>query len=363
MNVNRSCSAATAALCSIAIALMGASGAQAATPIQTVAPDGLTIRLVDYSIGADECTTPASALGQGINRDSNLKFFCSPAMDAGDANVMDRYINRYGDNGDSAGGGTRYTFPANGTAERTLNAAGYPTMRDDTHGALITQDLSYLFDDSAHEGKTVYEVAEANLLHYDGDGQYTFDQDWDADWEPATGSFSVHEAGGWGLFFPFDPPGGDYMTKNHYFGMQITQNFWQPDNGITTAGNPMRFDFVGDDDVWVYVDGVLVLDLGGINTGYGWIDFSTGRVSDHKNGKWEDTTIRELFEKAGVTPDGGFEGDTLASNTAHELRMFYLERGHYASAFRLSYNLQPYSYPLTYELNYGTGTVPGKEDQ
>lgn len=128
-NITRSM---TAILCAAGLAFTGAMGAQAAgTGIGTVAPEGFDVTLYDYSIGMDSCATPAANLDTGINKGSNLKFFCSPADDAGDRNVMDRYINRYGrDSG--------YEFPANGTAERTLNANGYPVMRDDTNHGLIT---------------------------------------------------------------------------------------------------------------------------------------------------------------------------------------------------------------------------------
>ena len=351
-----------AILCAAGLAFTGTIGAQAAgTGVGTVAPEGFDVTLYDYTIGMDSCATPAANLDTGINKGSNLKFFCSPADDAGDRNVMDRYINRYGrDSG--------YEFPANASAERTLNANGSPVMRDDTNHGLITQDLGYLFDSSQHDGKTVYRVANPNLLRDDGDGQYTFDGYWGATYDKASGSFDTYYIGQNGLFFPFDPQGGDWTAKNHYFGMKIEQDFWQPTDGLTLSDKPMKFSFQGDDDVWIYIDDVLVADLGGINIGNATIDFNTGAIHTHKNmptsaegGKGYDTTIREQFEKAGVTPEGGFDGDTFADNTGHTLTMFYLERGNYASTFGLSYNLQPVSYPLAYELNGGSGVNPNKE--
>ena len=362
MNVSKPMAGLAAILCSIGFMTAGTAGAQAAgAGIDTVAPEGMSVTLYDYSIGKDTCATPAANLETGINRGSNLKFFCSPAADAGDPNVMDRYINRYGrDSG--------YDFPADGTVERTLNAAGYPVMRDDSNHGTISQDLSYLFDASQRDGKTVHRVETPNLMRDDGDGQYTFDDWWGATLNPASGSFDVYDNGAQGMFFPFDPQGGDWTEKNHYFGMKIEQDFWQPTDGLTLSGEPMKFHFQGDDDVWIYIDGTLVADLGGINIGDADIDLSTGRIHSWKNmpgqaegGSGYTTTIREQFEKAGTVPTGGFDGDTLAGDTGHTLTMFYLERGNYASTFALSYNLQPVSYPLEYDLNDGAGIIPNKQ--
>lgn len=127
---------------------------------------------------------------------------------------------------------------------------------------------------------------------------------------------------------------------DHYFGMTLSVPFRQPIDGKTSATDPMTFSFSGDDDVWVFIDDVLVADLGGLHGRLNLdIDFSTGIVN--VNGQTH--TLRDSFKAAGLEGDftSGFNANTFASNSAHTLKMFYLERGGWASNLALSFNLQP----------------------
>ena len=69
-------------------------------------------------------------------------------------------------------------------------------------------------------------------------------------------------------------------TPTYGFGMVTSVDFQMTDDGKDAEGNPIEFSFSGDDDVWVYVDGVLALDIGGTHDAItGTIDFSTGDVT------------------------------------------------------------------------------------
>ena len=140
--------------------------------------------------------------------------------------------------------------------------------------------------------------------------------------------------------------GGEGM--NHYLGMTVTSDFLQPENGQIQGSDGtlqnMRFDFTGDDDVWVYIDGVLVMDLGGIHSPQsGWIDFATGEVSAGGNA----TSIYERFINAlGRDAADLFEQIPDTDNyrfkdfSYHTIKFFYLERGNDQSNCKITFNLQ-----------------------
>lgn len=139
----------------------------------------------------------------------------------------------------------------------------------------------------------------------------------------------------------YDEPLYGFKEDNEFqFGMYLKTDFLQPKNGQVNEKN-MVFEFTGDDDMWVYIDGVLVLDLGGIHDALsGSINFSTGvvRYQTKSGNNYEQTTLKKLFEDAGVTAD--FVGDTFANYSSHTMQMFYMERGAGASNLRIKFNLQ-----------------------
>lgn len=126
----------------------------------------------------------------------------------------------------------------------------------------------------------------------------------------------------------------------------MTTEFVQPANGKTNKNEDMIFEFSGDDDVWVYIDGVLVGDLGGIHEKATLdINFATGVVRvghiDGANGSpkyFPDTTIKAMFQAAGVDTSN-FRDDTFRDSSKHKLSFFYLERGAGASNMSLKFNL------------------------
>lgn len=128
--------------------------------------------------------------------------------------------------------------------------------------------------------------------------------------------------------------------------MSVTTEFVQPASGKTTGDKDMVFEFSGDDDVWVYIDGVLVGDLGGIHEKATLkINFATGGVHvghvDNANDPEktiQDTTIKAMFQAAGADTTN-FSGNTFRDSTKHTLSFFYLERGAGASNMSLKFNL------------------------
>lgn len=259
---------------------------------------------------------------------------------------------------------------------------GYPSIKAGTYtsyntsGTYTDESLAYLFNnDSQVNGKAVYNKVQG--LFQLKDGYYVYDS-YGSDgnyavYNSTTNSFDVYDKAGVykdsvsdanrGQFFPFDsadkvfeerngqlsPIGitdGTNDKLNHHFGMSMTTEFVQPKEGKTTDLKDMVFKFSGDDDVWVYIDGVLVGDLGGIHEKATLeINFATGEVKvghvDGANGtkkEIEKTNIKAKFEDAGADTTN-FSGNTFCNSTKHTLSFFYLERGAGASNMSLKFNL------------------------
>ena len=135
-------------------------------------------------------------------------------------------------------------------------------------------------------------------------------------------------------------------SNNFYFGMYGTADFYQPVDGQVN-GSDMIYEFTGDDDMVVYIDGTLVLDLGGIHDAQsGFINFATGSVeytnqTTNNPVKWNYTTIKSMFEKAKTLNTTRWDGDTFADGTEHKIQIFYQERGAGASNLKMKVNIPP----------------------
>lgn len=148
---------------------------------------------------------------------------------------------------------------------------------------------------------------------------------------------------------------GVALTPNagaeYWFGMYMYASFYQPKDGQVEAADGtksnMVFEFTGDDDMWVYIDGVLVLDLGGCHDALsGTINFATGEVrwqSQGTPGSYafdQSDNLYNIFYKQGKVTPAGWDGTTtFADGTVHTIQMFYMERGRGASNLKLSFNL------------------------
>ncbi|MDD6519322.1 MAG: SpaA isopeptide-forming pilin-related protein [Oribacterium sp.] len=135
---------------------------------------------------------------------------------------------------------------------------------------------------------------------------------------------------------------------NYYFGMYGWAEFYQPVGGQVN-GEDMIFEFTGDDDMVVYIDGVLVLDLGGIHDAQsGYINFATGVVgyTNQKTGatvNWNHTDIYQQFYNARSLVKTSWKTgtNTFADGSKHKIQFFYMERGAGASNLKIKVNIPP----------------------
>ena len=143
------------------------------------------------------------------------------------------------------------------------------------------------------------------------------------------------------------------QSPNYYFGMEVDASFVQTPNGRDDWGHDLIFEFAGDDDFWFYVDGELVLDLGGIHSAQkGSVNFCTGKVVCNGN----ETTLRDIFiqnrEDRGMShedavadvadlfesKDGG-QTYQFKDYSNHTTKIFYMERGAGSSNLHIRFNL------------------------
>lgn len=133
---------------------------------------------------------------------------------------------------------------------------------------------------------------------------------------------------------------------DYWFGMTMEFNFYMPRDG-SINGKDMIFEFSGDDDVWVFIDDVLVLDLGGTHGAVdGSINFKTGKVEAYLNwngtvGNKNKTTIYQSFTEASSLDiiKWNDTNTTFANYTKHTLKFFYLERGATVSNCKIKFNI------------------------
>lgn len=246
--------------------------------------------------------------------------------------------------------------PYSNIMKKTLGKDSYPVLNKGNE-----ESSSYLFSTDSGTGKTVYSDANY-LFKKDADGYYEYDSAKNfAQFDEKTKHFTVYKVPGsstnainlqkdsgnkpHGSFFPFNTLGDSIYEGIHeisgnspdfHFGMTMSAKFIQPKDGKIN-GNNMVFEFSGDDDVWVYIDGVLVLDIGGIhNAASGSINFANGNVTVGNN---NNLNLRKLFADANEEGDFVSGENRFADYTMHTINFYYLERGEGDSNCKLKFNL------------------------
>lgn len=359
-----------------------------APTVQGVNHAGTVINLFDYWTKTQDASDEEKGVDdQGINADHALKF-------GKNLNLSEK---------EKYGLWNVYTGNSNGVrrgiVQNTLGEDGYPALSGNpdvftpekptelTTVGDTMESLAYLFDPTKTSDYKAIHRNVSNLLQVDEQGYYYYNSQKNyAEYNEDSNSFTLYDT--WGVycagvspdgqFFPFNSFGevkdlnSVNAAMNHYFGMTLTTRFVQRYDGYTSSAKTEQttFEFAGDDDVWIFVDDVLVADLGGNHdAAQVEINFATGKVTvkrtEDSAGNFVEqynTTLYKAFQDAGK--EGSVEWNsntTFANDTYHTLKFYYLERGNTDSNLSLKYNLASYPPTSINKVNQYGEKVPGAE--
>lgn len=270
--------------------------------------------------------------------------------------------------------------PTQGLLSTDLKDDGYPTGHGGSFGQLFagSREVNHLFIESTYSGSGYYEFDStqnfASLNGETGDfkvykelgtmdvnnktslkhGQFMPYNDLQAGVFASVNSKNLYDA----LLHPLDkndPRRNEqmYLVRNpdYYFGMEIEAPFTQTANGLDAWGHDIIYEFTGDDDFWLYVDGELIIDLGGIHSALGGsVNYSTGIVTVNGVQKTLRQVFRENYIKRNPSATEGQieeylsqyfeEGSIIFKDySSHTMKIFFMERGASASNLRMHFNL------------------------
>ena len=297
---------------------------------------------------------------------ANSKSYYSSVQDLVGMTLSKSKLNRngYGYLLDTQGNNT------NGISQAAVNPLfDYENLRSNGIASDVYERLHFPMNQSVHNGITTYSydsTTDYNRIFSGSDFKVQQDSDTvvceagnDGYKNYAYGRDADHNTrmnydNAYIGFFPFG--GNTDHYSNTGFGTEFDISFYMTNtgslHGTDGASQDIMFSFSGDDDVWVYVDGVKVLDLGGDHkVSAGAINFTDGMVYyksavntvgnvNATNNTWAYSSdyvkTVNLIELLGAY---GVDFDSTDATTKHTLQMFYMERGTYQSNCSISFNL------------------------
>lgn len=191
--------------------------------------------------------------------------------------------------------------------------------------------VNYWCFDSKKTTLAMRQDTEKNTYYLEDTGN----KNWSQNVNSSSGTDGVSHTYG---FFPFNETSQATSAKNYNygFGTRMDMTFKLTDDGTIIDKNgkkvPIEFKFSGDDDVWVYIDGKLALDVGGEH----------GKVTGKLDFKDKSATVSNVKASAGspksgdnVTSDFTLSG---SNSDEHTLTLFYMERGMWESNMKITFN-------------------------
>ncbi len=264
------------------------------------------------------------------------------------------FVNDGTTSSSQASTGGMLSWPNSKTAGNTWTGSGQPPRDAKTTWGIdnpSSAPLNLLFDPDS-EAVGVNYVGDADYLFWRNDqGYYTYNsKEAAATYNQADQRFYVYNGTqsvtgtSFSCFLPYNEYGSTLSASdgsvNYWFGMDMAVDFYLP-SATGTGGNKvddkdMTFNFSGDDDIFIFVDDTLVLDMSGIHDeSFGSIDFSEGSVKQAMSEAALETATKTYFN---------------LSSGNHQLKVYYMERGGWASNLEIQFNMVP-----TWE--YQTGDV------